>query len=127
MNLAYYTLPRRLLASWARFRSRHPLVNPLKSLPSGFLHHLPEPLSPLRRRLDLVEVNNPKFAQFLCRFIPTQCPFERDLKVWGRVLFHIPPLCKLNPFYEELVALRFRALCYLADECGEDIGAYIGG
>ncbi|MFY8175362.1 Mo-dependent nitrogenase C-terminal domain-containing protein, partial [Planktothrix agardhii] len=26
--------------------------------------------------------------------------------------------------YEELVYLRFQALCYLADECGEDISAY---
>ncbi|MGK7890123.1 MAG: Mo-dependent nitrogenase C-terminal domain-containing protein, partial [Leptolyngbyaceae cyanobacterium] len=44
--------------------------------------------------------------------------------VWGHTLFHIPPLCKLNPVYDELVALRFRALCYLADTCGEDIQAY---
>lgn len=127
MNLAHYTLPRRFTAGWARFRSRHPLVNPFKSLSSGLSHHLPNPLSPLRRRLDRVEVKNPKFARSLCRLIPAQCPFERDLKFWGRVLFHIPPLCKLNPLYEELVSLRFRALCYLADECGEDIGAYIGG
>lgn len=127
MNLAHYNLPHRLLATWARFRSQHHLVNPWKSLSSGFSRHPLKPLSPLRRRLDRVEIKNPKFARFLCRLIPTQCPFERDVKVWGRVLFHIPPLCKLNPLYEELVALRFRALCYLADECGEDIGAYIGG
>ena len=56
--------------------------------------------------------------------IPAQCPFERDVKVFGHTLFHIPPLCKLNPLYEEVVALRFRAMCYLADECGEDISAY---
>ncbi|MDY7024694.1 MAG: Mo-dependent nitrogenase C-terminal domain-containing protein, partial [Cyanobacteriota bacterium] len=37
---------------------------------------------------------------------------------------HIPPLCKLNPVYDELISLRFRALCYLADECGEDITPY---
>ena len=36
----------------------------------------------------------------------------------------IPPLCKLNPVYEEVVYLRFRALCYLADCCGEDIQRY---
>jgi len=33
-------------------------------------------------------------------------------------------MCKLNPLYEEVVALRFRALCYLADECGEDVTCY---
>jgi hypothetical protein len=37
---------------------------------------------------------------------------------------NIPPMCKLNPLYEEVVGLRFRALCYLADDCGEDISQY---
>jgi hypothetical protein len=60
----------------------------------------------------------------LCKLIPAQCPFERDVKFFGHTLFHIPPLCKLNPLYEEVVALRFRGLCYLADECGEDVTPY---
>ncbi|MHC5727587.1 MAG: Mo-dependent nitrogenase C-terminal domain-containing protein, partial [Nostoc sp.] len=34
------------------------------------------------------------------------------------------PMCKLNPLYNELVYLRFRALCYLVDQCGEDIQSY---
>jgi hypothetical protein len=33
-------------------------------------------------------------------------------------------LCKLNPLYEQLVGLRFRALSYLADDCGEDVSQY---
>lgn len=78
----------------------------------------------LRQRLDRVQVRNPKLAHRLCQLIPAQCPFERDIKLFGRKLFHIPPMCKLNPLYEEVVALRFRALCYLADECGEDVTAY---
>jgi hypothetical protein len=81
-------------------------------------------LQPLRQWLDNVEVRNPKLAHRLCKLIPAQCPFERDVKLLGHTLFHIPPMCKLNPLYEEVVALRFRALCYLADECGEDIAAY---
>jgi hypothetical protein len=81
-------------------------------------------LQPLRQWLDNVEVHSPKRAHRLCQLIPAQCPFERDVKLFGRTLFHIPPMCKLNPLYEEVVALRFRALCYLADECGEDITAY---
>lgn len=81
-------------------------------------------LQPLRQWLDNVEVRNPKLAHRLCKLIPAQCPFERDVKLFGHTLFHIPPMCKLNPLYEEVVALRFRALCYLADECGEDIAAY---
>lgn len=75
----------------------------------------------LRQVLDSVEFHNPKVARMLCKIIPPSCPFARDIQVFGRTLFHIPPLCKLNPFYEQLVGLRFRALCFLADECGEYI------
>ncbi|MGG6269809.1 Mo-dependent nitrogenase C-terminal domain-containing protein [Leptolyngbya sp. AN03gr2] len=82
------------------------------------------PLAPLRRKLDNLQVHNSKLAHFLAEHIPAQCPFERDVKLFGQTLFHIPPMCKLNPLYEEVVALRFRALCYLADECGEDISQY---
>jgi hypothetical protein len=81
-------------------------------------------LAPLRRKLDNLQVTNPKFAHFVAKHIPAQCPFERTVSLFGKKLFHIPPLCKLNPLYEEVVGLRFRALCYLADECGEDISQY---
>jgi hypothetical protein len=78
----------------------------------------------LRQWLDQIEVHDPEFARFLSNLIPAQCPFERDITFLGRKVGHIPPLCKLNPFYEQLVALRFRALCFLADQCGEDIQPY---
>jgi len=81
-------------------------------------------LLPLRQWLDSREIHNAKLAHFLCNFIPAQCPFERNITLFGRKLFHIPPMCKLNPLYYEVVNLRFRALCYLADECGEDVTAY---
>ncbi|MBW4592460.1 MAG: Mo-dependent nitrogenase C-terminal domain-containing protein [Brasilonema angustatum HA4187-MV1] len=81
-------------------------------------------LQPLRRKLDSLEIKNPKLAKFLARMIPAQCPFERDILLFGRKIAHIPPMCKLNPLYDELVGLRFRALCYLADVCGEDIQSY---
>ncbi len=77
----------------------------------------------LRQRLNRVQVSSPKLAHRLCQLIPAQCPFERDITVFDRK-FHIPPMCKLNPLYEEVVALRFRALCFLADECGEDVTDY---
>ncbi len=79
---------------------------------------------PVRQWLDCLVVNDIKLAHFLCKSIPSQCPFERDIKLFNRTLFHIPPLCKLNPVYDEVVALRFRALCYLADVCGEDVTPY---
>jgi hypothetical protein len=81
-------------------------------------------LQPLRQRLENIQVRDRQLAHRLCKLIPSQCPFERDVKVFGKTLFHIPPMCKLNPLYEEVVGLRFRALCYLADECGEDISQY---
>lgn len=81
-------------------------------------------LQPLRQWLDRIEIHDPETARFLSRAIPAQCPFERDIVLWGRKVGHIPPLCKLNPFYEQLVGLRFRALCFLVDQCGEDIQAY---
>ncbi|MFW9257384.1 nitrogenase [Nostoc sp. KVJ20] len=81
-------------------------------------------LQPLRQRVENIQVRDRQLAHRLCKLIPSQCPFERDVKVFGKTLFHIPPMCKLNPLYDEVVGLRFRALCYLADECGEDVSQY---
>ncbi|MEB3179171.1 MAG: Mo-dependent nitrogenase C-terminal domain-containing protein [Nostocaceae cyanobacterium] len=81
-------------------------------------------LQPLRIWFDSLEIQNPKLAKFIAKTIPAQCPFERDIVIFGRKVAHIPPLCKLNPLYEQFVGLRFRALCYLVDVCGEDIQSY---
>jgi hypothetical protein len=82
------------------------------------------PLRPLRQWLENLQIRDRQTAHRICGLIPAQCPFERTIALFGRPVLHIPPLCKLNPVYEELVGLRFRALCYLADECGEDISQY---
>lgn len=84
----------------------------------------PDLLQPIRHWLDRFEVQDPKTARLIAKWIPAQCPFERDIKLLGHTIAHIPPLCKLNPFYDQFVGLRFRALSYLADECGEDIRSY---
>ncbi|MFK0730589.1 MAG: Mo-dependent nitrogenase C-terminal domain-containing protein [Gloeotrichia echinulata GP01] len=81
-------------------------------------------LQPLRQWLDDIKIENRQLAHFIAKLIPAQCPFERDIIVFGRKIAHIPPMCKLNPLYDEFVSLRFRALCYLVDECGEDIQSY---
>ncbi|MGM3308185.1 Mo-dependent nitrogenase C-terminal domain-containing protein [Anabaena sp. WFMT] len=81
-------------------------------------------LQPIRQWLDEIEIQNRKLAKFIAKLIPAQCPFERDIVVFGRKIAHIPPMCKLNPLYDQLVGLRFRALCYLVDKCGEDIQSY---
>ncbi|MBW4669233.1 MAG: Mo-dependent nitrogenase C-terminal domain-containing protein [Cyanomargarita calcarea GSE-NOS-MK-12-04C] len=81
-------------------------------------------LQPLRERLDTLDIHNPKLAKLIAKLIPAQCPFERDIMLFGRKIGHIPPMCKLNPLYDQFVGLRFRALCYLVDRCGEDITSY---
>jgi hypothetical protein len=69
-------------------------------------------------------VRDPRLAHFLCRRIPARCPFERDIILFGYRVMHIPALCKLNPFYEQLVRLRLRALSFLAER-GDDISHYL--
>jgi hypothetical protein len=81
-------------------------------------------LWPIRQWLNHLPIQDARFAHFVCKWIPAQCPFERDIVIAGRKVAHIPPLCKLNPFFEEFVALRFRALCYLVDHCGENVSQY---
>ncbi|HYW18745.1 MAG TPA: Mo-dependent nitrogenase C-terminal domain-containing protein [Nodularia sp. (in: cyanobacteria)] len=81
-------------------------------------------LHSVRQWLESREIHSAKLAHFLCKSIPAQCPFETDVKLFGHQLFHIPAMCKLNPLYEQLVSLRFKALCYLADQCGEDVTGY---
>ena len=84
-----------------------------------------EPLKPAREWLDQLEVKDPRLARFICKMVPAQCPFERDVTLFKKKIVHIPPMCKLNPLYDQLVGLRFRALSYLADDCGEDVTPYL--
>lgn len=81
-------------------------------------------LKPVRSWLDNLVIRDSRIAHKICAMIPTQCPFAREVKLFGHTIFSIPPLCKLNPLYNEVVGLRFRAICYLADECGEDVSSY---
>jgi hypothetical protein len=84
----------------------------------------PDPLGPLRHWIDNIAIERRWAAHLVCRIIPCTCPFERSLQLLGHT-YHIPPLCKFNPLYNEFVFLRFRALSYLTDVCGEDVSKYI--
>ncbi|BAQ61607.1 hypothetical protein GM3708_2013 [Geminocystis sp. NIES-3708] len=106
----------------------------LKSLESTLWHpeneqieeaNHPDLLQPVKKWLDGMDINDPRVARFLCKMIPPQCPFERDIKLFGKKIVHIPPMCKLNPLYDQMVGLRFRSLSFLADDCNEDITPYI--
>ena len=78
-------------------------------------------LKPIRNWIDNLEVADRDRAHLVCKLIPADCPFERDVIVLGRKVAHIPPMCKINPLYDQFVGLRFRSLCYLVDVCGENI------
>jgi len=104
-----------------------PIILPTLINPMGESHQAGNKsdfLQPIRQKLDGMEIQNRKLAKFIAKLIPAQCPFERDIIVFGRKIGHIPPMCKLNPLYDQFVGLRFRALCYLVDQCGEDIQSY---
>ncbi|MGF1485686.1 MAG: Mo-dependent nitrogenase C-terminal domain-containing protein [Prochloraceae cyanobacterium] len=90
-----------------------------------FLFPLNLLLFPIRLLIDKIEVKNEETARLICKLIPCNCPFERDFILFGKRLFHIPPMCKLNPLYNEFVGLRLRALNYLSDDLSEDVSQYI--
>ncbi|WP_088239565.1 Mo-dependent nitrogenase C-terminal domain-containing protein [Calothrix rhizosoleniae] len=124
MKVLQNTKSRMFFASWVwthQAETSNVKNNPLCPPSPGLIGKI---LKPLRQWLENIQVRDRRQAHYLCQLIPAHCPFERDIKLFGKTLFHIPPMCKLNPLYEELVGLRFRALCYLADECGEDVTRY---
>jgi tellurite resistance protein len=99
---------------------------PAKSPAENHLEEHPrDVLSPVRGWLDGLEMHDRRVARFMCKLIPSQCPFERDVTLFGHKVVHIPPMCKLNPLYDQLVGLRFRALSYLSNDCQEDITSLI--
>ncbi|HEY9653045.1 MAG TPA: Mo-dependent nitrogenase C-terminal domain-containing protein [Coleofasciculaceae cyanobacterium] len=124
MNVSEYTTLNLTVSSWVSIYQGTVLSNPTASQKPFKPKKTVDLLQPVRKWINQFELTSPKMAHLLCQLIPAQCPFERDIQLFGRTLFHIPPMCKLNPLYEEVVALRFRALCYLADKCGEDISSY---
>jgi hypothetical protein len=83
------------------------------------LNSIPREINPLhqvRNWLDSVEIHNSTVAYLLCQIIPASCPFSREVKLFNNILFVIPPLCKLNPFYNQLMGLRFKSLVCLANQ-----------
>ncbi|MGG6265975.1 Mo-dependent nitrogenase C-terminal domain-containing protein [Leptolyngbya sp. AN03gr2] len=81
-------------------------------------------LNPLRKWLDSIEIANARTANLLCQLIPAQCPFACKVKLFNQTILTIPPLCKLNPFYEQFIMIRWRALTYLVEQCGQDVTSY---
>ncbi|MEI1374910.1 Mo-dependent nitrogenase C-terminal domain-containing protein [Nostoc sp. UHCC 0926] len=124
MKVSDNTTKKIFLASWVSINQAETSDHKATQLDRSVSKSYWNILQPLRQRVDSIQVRDRQLAHRLCKLIPSQCPFERDVKLFGKTLFHIPPMCKLNPLYEEVVGLRFRAMCYLADECGEDVSQY---
>jgi hypothetical protein len=122
MSVSHYTIKRFILSS-GYDHSSESLYNSSQAKDKT-KRNAWDLLRPLRRWLDAFDVKNAPLAHRICHLVPAQCPFARTIRFRDRILLTIPPLCKVNPLYEELVSLRFRALCYLADDCGEDISQY---
>jgi hypothetical protein len=80
-------------------------------------------LIPIRCWMNGIEIKNAKTAHLICQIVPSRCPFERDINLLGYKI-HIPALCRINPLYEEIVALRVRSLTYLSEVCGENVTQY---
>lgn len=99
------------------------LTYPSCPFPAPRKHPSFDILRPLRRWIDCIEVRNCQRAHLICRVIPSSCPFEQDIALFGYTI-HIPALCRLNPVYNEIVNLRLRALSYLTDICSEDTTPY---
>lgn len=120
MSVTEYAIRHIIVSQWIEPASSK---NPSKTKEISFWRRI-ELLNRLRQWINNLSINNPKVAHQICQAIPAQCPFARKIQFLGRTIVSIPPLCKINPLYDELMMLRFRALSYLADECGEDISAY---
>jgi hypothetical protein len=83
------------------------------------------PFKIIQERLENLEISTKETAEKIVNLIPSNCPFAREIRVFNLAIFRIPPLCRLNPFYEDLMILRFRALSFLGGiGMAEDITPY---
>jgi hypothetical protein len=71
-------------------------------------------ITSLKKALSGISITNAIQATLLKGLIPSTCPFARTIHL-GTYKLVIPPLCKINPLYEELMLLRYKADCYLAE------------
>ena len=56
-----------------------PLTPPPEKSKSGM-----DVLHPVKDWLEGMDVQDPRLAKFVCKVIPPQCPFERDINLFGR-------------------------------------------
>ena len=52
-------------------------------------------------------------AEWWVKFVPSKCPFERQLWLGETLVLYIPPLCPLNPLSTQLYEIRVQAQTFL--------------
>jgi hypothetical protein len=116
MSVTDYTMKKIIFSGW--------IESNVKTVATKKTSRNRDILEPIRQWLGKVKITEPQIAHYICKYIPAQCPFAREVKLLGKTIVKIPPLCKLNPFYDDLMVLRYRAMCYLVDDCQEDVSQY---
>lgn len=53
-----------------------------------------------------------QIIHWLAIHLPDSCPFQRKIVILGFYLFTFPSLCKLNPFYYEVMEEKLKILGY---------------
>jgi len=71
-----------------------------------------ELLRSVRHWLDALEVREPRVARLLCKLIPAQCPFERDIKLFGKSLSYAT-VVQAQPALRTISWPTLRSMCYL--------------
>ena len=99
MNVVQHKIQSLHLRTWiSNFQDKYLTVEGKKSTShNSYRRAKVDLLSPLRKWLDNVEIKSSQVAHRICQLIPSQCPFEREVRFFGRTLVKIPPMCKLNP------------------------------
>jgi hypothetical protein len=64
--------------------------------------------------ISLLPTRNKLTAKLICKIIPGTCPFAKKLTLGNHKLV-IPPLCKLNPWFDRCIITRFQAQTFLEE------------
>lgn len=87
MNVLDYTIHNLLRVNWVDISETQTTESFLSSIPTPPKKRFFDPLFRVKQWLDALEIRDRQMAHWLCKLIPPQCPFERDLKFFGKVLW----------------------------------------
>ena len=73
-------------------------------------------LDPLKHWLNGLDPGDERISSFIAHLIPFLDPFGCDIDLFAHKLVQIPVMCKINPLFEQFLAVRFRCLGHLSVE-----------